>query len=236
MFKFTNFMHMTKLLLVEDDPGLGYILKEYLELNDYAVHLAKDGETGMEVFRREDFDLCILDVMLPRKDGFSLAREIRELDRFVPLIFLTAKALKVDKLKGFKIGADDYIVKPVDEEELIARIEAIIKRSRYASVQQLKEIVYPIGQYRFDYSNQSLYFAQTKQMLTTKESEMLKLLCDRQGRLLDRKAALVNLWGESDYFTRRSMDVFISRLRKYLSKDPKVQITNVHGKGYILYC
>lgn len=222
-----------KILLVEDDQNLGYILKEYLQMHEYEVTLARDGEAGYEAFESVAFDLCLLDVMMPKKDGFTLAIEIKKLDPIIPIVFLTAKSLKVDKLKGFKIGADDYIVKPVDEEELIARIQAITKRMVNTEQQPLQE-VYQLGKYTFDYSNQVLLFNGIKRTITMKEANILKALCDHQGRILDRKATLRSLWGESDYFNRRSMDVFISKLRKYLNQDASVVIRNVHGKGFVL--
>ena len=225
---------MHTILLVEDDNSLGYILKEYLEMHNFTIVLAKDGEQGLQVYNRLHFDLCILDVMLPKKDGFTLAYEIKQLNENMPVIFLTSKALKIDKLKGFKLGADDYILKPVDEEELIARIEAVLRR---ANATQYKEpACFTIGKYIFDYSNQTLILEGKKQAVTVKKTAVLKLLCEHKGRILDRKNALKKLWGESDFFTRRSMDVFISHLRKYLSDDPSVEIKNVHGKGYVLNC
>jgi DNA-binding response OmpR family regulator len=224
---------MYRILLAEDDNNLGYVLKEYLELHRFAVELAKDGESALQAFQRSPFDICILDVMLPKKDGFALAAEIKQLNQQVPFIFLTAKSLKIDKLKGFNIGADDYIVKPVDEEELIARINAVMRRvmerKDNSSTNQ-----FAIGKYIFDYANQSLMLDDKRQLMTPKEAAMLKLLCEYRSRILDRKQALKTIWGESDYFTRRSMDVFISHLRKYLSEDPSVRIRNVHGKGYVL--
>jgi DNA-binding response OmpR family regulator len=226
---------MYKILLVEDDSSLGYILKEYLEMHKFDIDLAKDGEEGLRFFNRINYDLCILDVMLPKKDGFTLAQEIKQLNEKIPIIFLTSKALKIDKLKGFKLGADDYITKPVDEEELIARIEAVMRRN--STTQSINEsVVFHIGKYTFDYNNQFLILENKKQIITAKEADMLKLLCEHQGKILDRKNALKRIWGESDFFTRRSMDVFISRLRKYLSDDPAIEIKNVHGKGYILNC
>lgn len=221
-----------RILLVEDDSNLGYILKEYLQMHDFEVSWYKDGETGLSAFNQQSYDLCILDVMMPKLDGFSLGEQIKSKQPKMPLIFLTAKALKIDKLKGFKIGADDYIVKPVDEEELIARINAIIKRS--GLIEEEEESTFHIGAYEFDYPNQSLTFEGQKQVITTKEAEVLKQLCLSKGQILDRKTTLKELWGESDYFNRRSMDVFISKLRKYLSQDPKIKITNVHGKGFVL--
>jgi DNA-binding response OmpR family regulator len=225
---------MHTILLVEDDNSLGYILKEYLEMHKFIIVLAKDGEQGLHEFNRKHFDLCILDVMLPKKDGFTLAYEIKQLNENMPVIFLTSKALKIDKLKGFKLGADDYILKPVDEEELIARIEAVMRRVNI--VQNNEPAGFTIGKYIFDYANQALILGDKKQSITAKEAAVLKLLCEHKGRILDRKNALKKLWGESDFFTRRSMDVFISHLRKYLSDDPSVEIKNVHGKGYVLNC
>ena len=225
--------HKIRILLVEDDSNLGYILKEYLQMHGFEVTWEKDGETGLKSFDQHAYDLCILDVMMPKMDGFSLGERLKSKRPKMPLIFLTAKALKIDKLKGFKIGADDYIVKPVDEEELIARINAIIKRSGLVEVEP-EETTFRIGAYEFDYLNQSLTLDGNKQIITTKEAEVLKQLCLSKGQILDRQTTLKELWGESDYFNRRSMDVFISKLRKYLSKDPKVRITNVHGKGFVL--
>lgn len=222
----------TNILLVEDDSSLGYILKEYLSMHDFAVSWAKDGELGLEAFEKEKFDLCILDIMMPKMDGFTLAEKLKKMNASVPIIFLTAKALKVDKLKGFKLGADDYIVKPVDEEELIARINAIIKRS-LGAIQPDPER-FNIGRYEFDFSNQVLYLGSQKQTITTKEAEVLRQLCLHKGQIMDREDTLRNLWGHSDYFNRRSMDVFISKLRKYLSADENIKITNVHGKGFVL--
>ena len=224
-------MSSAKILLAEDDENLGYILKEYLEMKEYQVTLARDGEEGLEYFQQANYDLCLLDVLMPKKDGFTLATEIRAMNASVPIIFLTAKALKVDKLKGFKIGADDYIVKPVDEEELDARIRAIIKRSS-APAEHTGH--YEIGNYQFDYTNLRLSLNGEVQQMTQKEGDILKALCDHQGNILDRQSTLKSLWGESDYFNRRSMDVFISRLRKYLSQDPSITIRNVHGKGFVL--
>jgi DNA-binding response OmpR family regulator len=226
---------MHTILLVEDDNSLGYILKEYLEMHKFIITLAKDGEEGLQIFNRMHFDLCILDVMLPKKDGFTLAYEIKQLNEKMPVIFLTSKALKIDKLKGFKLGADDYILKPVDEEELIARIEAVMRRAN-AALQSNEPTKFVIGKYVFDYTNQALTLGNKKQVITVKEAAILKLLCEHRGRILDRKNTLKKLWGESDYFTRRSMDVFISRLRKYLCDDPSIEIKNVHGKGYVLNC
>lgn len=223
----------TRILLVEDDSNLGYILREYLQMHEFEVDCVKDGKKGLETFNANTYHLCILDVMMPKMDGFTLGEKIKNKSADVPLIFLTAKALKIDKLKGFKIGADDYIIKPVDEEELIARINAIIKRSS-SSKEANPSTSFQIGEYIFDYENQVLAWNDQKQTITVKEADILKQLCLRKGKILDRETTLKTLWGESDYFNRRSMDVFISKLRKYLSHDPNVRITNVHGKGFVL--
>ena len=223
---------IVNILLAEDDKNLGYILKEYLSMHDFRVTLATNGKEALEQFNNSIFDLCILDIMMPILDGFSVAQEIKKRKQEMPLIFLTAKGLKIDKLKGFKIGADDYIVKPVDEEELIARIHAILKRVHHQP--QSDTVHFQLGGYFFDYPNQVLVFNHDKRQLTTKEADILRELCLQKGQLLDRKKTLHTYWGENDYFNRRSMDVFIYKLRKYLSKDPSVHIKNVHGKGFIL--
>lgn len=223
---------MYRILLVEDDTSLGYILKEYLEMHQFHIELAKDGEAGLQAFNKLAFDVCILDVMLPKKDGFALAAEIKKLNEKMPVIFLTAKSLKIDKLKGFNLGADDYMVKPVDEEELIARINAVMRRVHPDETVSGNQ--YRIGKYIFDFAGQVLQLGDKKQFVTMREAAILRLLCEHRGKILDRKQTLNRLWGESDYFTRRSMDVFISHLRKYLAEDPSVEIRNVHGKGYVL--
>ncbi|MEP1033024.1 response regulator transcription factor [Ekhidna sp.] len=223
---------MGKILLVEDDESFGYILQEYLELHDFNVTLSKDGEEGLRTFQQQTFDLCLLDVMMPLKDGFTLAKEIRELDPDIPFMFLTAKALKVDKLKGFRLGCDDYIVKPIDQELLIARIKALIKRTASDSTE--RNNTYHIGKYYFDCNNQLLTFGEESHRLTEKEAKILQLLCESKYEVLDRNKALKNVWGKSDFFNRKSMDVFIHKLRQYLKADPSVQIVNVHGKGFVL--
>ncbi|MEP1095468.1 MAG: response regulator transcription factor [Cyclobacteriaceae bacterium] len=222
---------MNRILLVEDDHNLGYILSEYLQMHDFDVDWSKNGQDGANVFSQKKYDLCILDVMMPKKDGFTLASEMKSLHPEIPLIFLTAKSLKVDKLKGFKVGCDDYIVKPVDEEELIARIRAVLKRSSFSNTDQSE---FQIGIFSFDSSKQILAGVSGKQKLTKKESEILHLLCRAKGDLLETDQILRVLWNGSNYFNRRSMDVFISKLRKYLKDDPNLKISNVHGKGYIL--
>lgn len=225
-------MHpMNHLLLVEDHETLGFALKEFLQDKGYQVTWAADGLKGLQAFKKQTFNLCILDVALPGLDGFSLAAEIRRLEPGVPFVFLTARALKTDKLQGFAHGADDYIVKPIDEDELNARIQAILRRS---SVQAAVAEQYAIGRYTLDYSNQLLILGDQQQSLTEREAQLLRLLCEYQGRLLPRQLVLKALWQQNDYFTRRSMDVFVSRLRKYLSRDPAIQIENVYGSGFIL--
>jgi two-component system, OmpR family, response regulator len=223
---------MYKVLLVEDDVSLGYILKEYLEMHHFQIELAKDGEAGLQAFNRTAFDVCILDVMLPRRDGFAVAAEIKKLNEKMPFIFLTARSLKIDKLKGFNLGADDYLVKPVDEEELIARINAVMRRVHPEVKGTLSQ--YRIGKYIFDFTEQFLLLGDKKQFVTAREAAVLRMLCEQRGKILDRKQTLNRLWGANDYFARRSMDVFISHLRKYLAEDPSVEIRNVHGKGYVL--
>ncbi|MEM6737240.1 MAG: response regulator transcription factor [Bacteroidota bacterium] len=225
-------MSTTRVLLAEDDKSLGYVLQEYLTMNGYNVQLASDGKEGLKLYQRGAFDICILDIMMPIMDGFTLASEIRKMDEDIPIVFLTAKSLKVDKLKGFNVGADDYLVKPVDEEELSARIRAIVRRSKKPEKQTGQ--VYELGSYSFDYQNQRLSLGREQITITQKEAQILKALCDNEGNILDRNTALREMWGQSDYFNRRSMDVFISKLRKYLSKDPSISIQNVHGRGFIL--
>lgn len=224
---------MSSILLVEDDNNLGYILKEYLQMHDFEVDWTKDGEEGLKAFRLGKFDICILDVMMPKMDGFALADKLKALDPTIPLIFLTAKSMKIDKLKGFKAGADDYIVKPVDEEELIMRIRAVLRRSGQQSAATVTEN-YQIGSYSFHLKNQQLAHGGEVQRLTKKEARVLQLLCDAKGELVESDKILREVWGENTYFNRRSMDVYISKLRKYLSADENVKIQNMHGSGYIL--
>ena len=221
----------TNILLVEDNDTLGYILKEYLEMKGFSIVWAYNGRTGWKAFSKQKFDLCILDIMMPEMDGFSLAEKIKAVNEDIPLMFLTAKSLKIDKLKGFDIGADDYIVKPIDEEELVARIKAVLRRTIKVKPPQKS---YQIGQYVFDANNQRLFWKNGEQYLTEMETQLLLLLCENQGNLVARQYMLKTIWGKSDYFTRRSMDVFISRLRKYLAKDERVKIANVHGSGFVL--
>lgn len=221
------------ILLVEDDETLGYILKEYLELNDYHIHWAKNGNQGIEIFKQQPVNLCLLDIMMPEKDGFEVAREIKSMDANQPVIFLTAKSLKIDKLKGFHLGADDYINKPVDEEELLARIKAVLRRSK--RLQNGKETdVVEFGQSSFLPSQRLLKVNEESYTITEKEAQLLISLLQNKNSLLDRNQTLKNIWGKNDYFNRRSMDVHISHLRKLLKGDPTLEIANVHSKGFIL--
>lgn len=223
----------TTILLVEDDPNLSVVLKDYLELLEYRVLLAADGEMGLETFQNSGIDLCILDVMLPRMDGFALAIAIRELNFEVPIIFLTARGQMEDRITGFKAGCDDYMAKPFSSEELSLRIEAILKRCRVAFTPAPGEH-YQLGLYFFDASNLELKMEEIIQKLTPKEAALLRLLCQHKNTLLPREKALREIWGDDDYFIGRSMDVFITKLRKYLKDDDNVAIVNVHGAGFRL--
>jgi DNA-binding response OmpR family regulator len=221
-------------LLAEDDENLGSLLKEYLNAKGYITSLLADGEAALETFKNNGFDLCIIDIMMPKMDGFTLAREIRKLNTTVPFIFLTAKTLKDDVLEGFSIGADDYITKPFSMDELLYRIKAILRRTTTTDDKNKNEEVYKIGKYTFDATKQTLTIDGKTKKLTTKESELLKLLCTNMNQMLDRNYALKTIWEDDSYFNARSMDVYITKLRKYLKEDPGIQILNVHGKGYKL--
>jgi len=227
-------MQRFKILLIEDDPNLGFILHENLELQGFAAKLCADGEQGLAAYQNDKFDLCLIDVMLPRKDGFTLAREIRRSNQEIPIIFLTAKSLKEDRIAGFKIGGDDYITKPFSMEELVLRIQAVLKRTKPAADDHKSRQTYAVGKFIFDYEQQNLQIRGRRQKLTSKESELLKLLCLHINDTLEREMALKLVWGEDSYFNGRSMDVFISKLRKYLQEDKNVEIMNVHGKGFKL--
>lgn len=220
-----------KILLTEDDENLGMLLREYLVAKGYDTDLMLDGEAGYEAFMSNKYDVCIFDVMMPKKDGFTLAKEIRMVNTDVPIIFLTAKSMKDDIFEGFKIGADDYLTKPFSMEELLFRIEAILRRTKGALVSQ---DVFQIGKFKFDTQKQQLIDGDTMTKLTTKESELLKLLCNNANRVLERNFALKTIWVDDNYFNARSMDVYITKLRKHLRPDPSVEILNVHGKGYKL--
>ena len=227
-------MQTIKILVVEDDPNLGYILQEALELEGYGVTRCEDGVDGLSTFQKNKFDLCLVDVMLPKKDGFSLAKNIRSLNSDIPIIFLTAKSLKEDRVEGFKIGGDDYITKPFSMEELILRIQAVLKRSYSHQARANDQKKFKLGNYDFDYEQSLLQLENKTQKLTHKESELLRLLCLQKNQVLERDMALKHIWGDNSFFTARSMDVYISKLRKYLSNDSRIEIVNVHGKGYRL--
>lgn len=223
-----------KILLVEDDPNFGSILKSYLELSDYEVVLRTDGKQGLAAFKTYTFDICILDIMMPEMDGFTLAKEIRKLNERIPLIFLTAKTLKEDVLEGFRIGADDYLTKPFDSEVLLYKIAAILKRNAMNNEASGQPLSYEVGAFHFDCRLRTLRLDKTSQTLSPKEAELLKMLCSTNDGFLTRRDALIQIWGKEDYFTTRSMDVFMARLRKYLKADPAVEILNIHGNGFRL--
>ena len=223
---------MLKILLCEDDENLGMLLREYLQAKGYAAELCPDGEAGYKAFLKEKFDICVLDVMMPKKDGFTLAQEIRQANADIPIIFLTAKTLKEDILEGFKIGADDYITKPFSMEELVKRVEAILRRVK--GKKNRESTKYKIGKYMFDTQKQLLTIGQKQTKLTTKENELLSLLCSHANEILKRNDALRTIWIDDNYFNARSMDVYITKLRKHLKDDDQVEIINIHGQGYKL--
>lgn len=223
-----------KVLLTEDDPNLGMLLREYLEAKGYDVTLAVNGKQGFEKFTQGGFDICILDVMMPVKDGFTMAEEIRQTDKVIPIIFLTAKSMKDDKLRGFETGADDYITKPFSMDELLMRMQAILRRTMPGTDKPQKKEPIVVGEFLFDYDRQVMTFRGVERKLTTKESELLHLLCANRYDVMDRNYALNKVWGDDNYFNSRSMDVYIAKLRKYLSEDPEVELVNVHGKGFKL--
>ena len=221
-----------KILLCEDDENLGMLLREYLQAKGFVAELCADGEAGFKAFLKTKFDICVLDVMMPKKDGFTLAQEIRSANTDVPIIFLTAKTLKEDILEGFKLGADDYITQPFSMEELVFRIEAILRRTK--GKKSRESTVYRLGQFTFDTQKQLLQIGEKQTKLTTKENELLALLCSHSNEILQRDFALKTIWIDDNYFNARSMDVYITKLRKHLKDDPQIEIINIHGKGYKL--
>ena len=223
----------TRILLAEDDENLGLLLKEYLQAKGYETDLYKDGEKAYKGFNNNHYDICILDVMMPIKDGFSLAKDIRTINSSMPILFLTAKSMKEDVLEGFTFGAEDYMTKPFIIEELMLRIEAILRRTRNDSSASNQEN-FQIGNYAFDVTTQTLTLGDNSKRLTTKESELLRYLCLNKNSVLDRNFALKTIWIDDSYFNARSMDVYITKLRKYLGEDPSVEIINVRGKGFKL--
>lgn len=222
-----------KILLVEDDPCFGSVLKSYLELSDYEVTLCVNGNEGLEVFRKEKFDICLLDVMMPEMDGFTLGKKIREIALSVPFIYITAKSLKEDMKLGYEIGADDYIIKPFDSELLILKIKAILSRCE-GEMEAARPRLIPIGQYIFNTELRTITKNEKIIKLTPKESHLLELLYQHKDHLLFREKALTEIWGNNDYFTARSMDVYITKLRKYFKEDDKIKIDNIHGSGFRL--
>ena len=223
------------ILLVEDDTNFGTLLNDFLSLHSYNVVLAKNGIEGFEKFKKSNFDLCILDVMLPFKDGFTLAKEIREIDKDVPLFFLTAKIMKDDVLKGYKIGADDYLTKPFDSEILLFKIKSIFKRKKLLNNREPEKNQFDFASFKFDSKLRTLQYQKENPIkLSPKENELLKMLLSYSNDLMPRELALVKIWNDDNYFTSRSMDVYIAKIRKYLSKDSKIEIENIHGEGFRL--
>ena len=228
-------MEATKpqILLCEDDTNLGMVLKNYLELNDYEVVLERDGRLGLAAFQREKFDICLLDVMMPNMDGFTLAEEIRDINPDVPLFFLSAKTMKDDIIQGYKLGADDYITKPFDSEVLLLKIKAILKRNEEMHIEEVNA-EFDLGNYHFNPRLRELTIDGKVQVLSPKENELLKMLSEYKNDLLSREIALKKIWGSDTYFNGRSMDVYIAKLRKYLKEDSNIEIVNIHGNGFRL--
>ena len=226
----------TRILLVEDDMNLGFVIQDNLTRNGFKVHLCRDGKEGLKYYNANEYDLCIFDVMLPEKDGFALAEDIRKTDDQVPIIFLTAKSMTEDKIQGFKAGGDDYVTKPFSNEELLLHIQAILKRTQGQSGAREVKDVYEIGKFIFDHRVFTLKNGKEERKFTKKEAEVLRLLCMHKDQVLPRDLVLNMVWGDDTYFLGRSLDVFISKLRKYLKEDESVQIINVHGVGFRLQC
>lgn len=226
--------HNFRILLVEDDFNLGFVVQDNLKKAGYHVSLARDGKEGLQLFNDKEFELCVLDVMLPKKDGFSLAEDIRKVNTTVPILFLTAKSLIDDKVKGYKAGGDDYLVKPFEMQELLLRIEALLKRSGAMEGGEATETSFSIGVFTFDSTNFMLQGGTEDRKLTKKEAAILKLLCQHKNQVLQRELVLNMVWGDDSYFNGRSLDVFIAKLRKYLKDDESVRISNVHGIGFKL--
>jgi DNA-binding response OmpR family regulator len=223
-----------KILLIEDDKNLGFVIKDFLELSRYHVILRDNGKDGLMEYWRSNFDLLLVDIMLPQMDGFAVVEKIRKKDNEIPVIFITAKSMTEDKIKGFKIGADDYITKPFSTEELLLRVNAILRRTRLRIPDQGNDIKYKIGKYIFDYKNLLLSTSDTDYRLTNREAEVLNLLCMNVNNVSRREVILKTVWGENDYFMGRSMDVYITKLRKYLKEDASVSIINIHNTGFML--
>ncbi len=227
-------MSKPKILYVEDDLSLGYVTKDNLELRGYDINLFEDGKTALNAFRDENFDLCILDVMLPKMDGFALASKIRETDEDIPILFLSAKSLKEDRIEGLTVGGDDYITKPFNIEELALKIEVFLKRSKITNKKEKNAAMIEIGEFRFDAENLLLEHKNGSKRLTSRESELLIYFATNQNKVLKKEQIMKEVWDNSNYFNSRSLDVFVSRLRKYLKDDPNIRINNIHGIGFIL--
>jgi len=223
-----------KVLLAEDDKNLGNVLQAYLAAKGFDTHLTANGKEALERFKREEYDFCILDIMMPVMDGFTLAKEIRKMDKEIPFLFLTAKSMQEDKIQGLELGADDYLTKPFSMEELLLRIRAIMRRIESPGNVKADKTHYEFGKYTFDYNRQILGFNKKEQKLTSKEADLLRLLCENMNKVLDRSVALNKIWYDDSYFNARSMDVYITKLRKYLKEDPTVELINVHGVGFKL--
>jgi len=223
-----------KILLAEDDSNLGALLQEYLEAKNYSVKLAKNGKEGYDLFCKQEYDLCLLDVMMPLKDGFTLAKEIRVSNKNIPIIFLTAKSMKEDTIEGFNAGGDDYITKPFSMEELLVRIQALLRRTMKSQAVENDKVEFTIGKYIFNTATQTLKCGEESFKLTTKEVQLMRLLALNKNEVVDRSFTLKTIWHDDNYFNSRSMDVYITKLRKYLKHDQKVEIVNVHGKGFKL--
>ncbi len=226
-------MEEIRILLAEDDKNLGNILKAYLDAKGYPTVLCQDGKVAYETFKREDFDFCVLDIMMPEMDGFTLAKKIRKIDTDIPILFLTAKSMQEDRIQGFEVGADDYLTKPFSMEELLLRIKAILRRIT-SNENDSSTSEFSFGKFTFDYNRQILTLNGDEQKLTSKEAELLRLLCENMNNVLDRTVALNKIWYDDSYFNARSMDVYITKLRKYLKGDPDVELINVHGVGFKL--
>ncbi len=219
-----------RILLVEDDLNLGLVIADHLRTQDYEVISAEDGAEGLVKFNEEQFNLCILDVMLPVLDGFSLAKDIRKINKDIPILFLTAKSMTEDKIKGFESGGDDYLTKPFSIQEFELRVKALLRRSKSEPVTE--EMTYAIGAYRYDVENQVLNINQTHKTLTKKEAQILKILFKHKNQVISREIILKGVWGQDDYFVGRSLDVFITKLRKYFAEDERIVISNLHGVGF----
>ncbi len=223
-----------KILLAEDDKNLGNILSKFLQAKGYPTKLCANGQEAFDAFVEGDFDICLVDVMMPIKDGYTLAKEIRQADKHIPIIFLTAKSMEADKLQAFDVGADDYLTKPFSMEELLVRIKAIMRRLKPESMNETVDSECKFGKFTLNYNTQTLYFGKKEQKLTTKENQLLKILCQNQNQIVDRSVALKKIWHDDSYFNARSMDVYVTKLRKYLKEDPNVELINVHGVGFKL--